>query len=377
MIAKLKDRLVQNAVNFTGWKTNRKIVVIESDDWGMIRMASKEAYQRFVQKGYPVQNCEYNSNDALESNDDLELLLEVLQSVKDSNGNPGVITTNTIVANPDFEKIKASGFQQYFFEPFTKTLDRYPAHDKVLDLHREGIKKKMLQPQLHGREHINVPNWLKALQQNEAIAMDAFEENMFTVSKGGKSNCNKEYLDGFGTFTNDALQQLEGVVKDAANLFEEIWGFRSSSVIAPCYTWHSEAEKYFHQNGIRFMQGGRVQNEPNLLQGQGYIRKRHYTGQRNKLGQIYLVRNAAFEPSSNPGFDWVSTCLAEIKNSFLWGKPAIISAHRLNFIGYINPQNRSNNLFLLTELLKKIKQHWPEVEFLSTDKLGDLISSKQ
>jgi hypothetical protein len=374
MFTKIKSKVAENASNIPGWRTNRKIVVIESDDWGMIRMASKKAYTNFAKKNYPVQNCEYNRNDALESNDDLELLLDVLQSVKDINGNSAILTTNNIVANPDFEKIKAAGFKQYYYEPFTETLSRYPAHDRVMALHREGIENKLLQPQLHGREHVNVTNWMKALQQMETIALDAFEENMFTVSKGENSSCKKEYLDSFGTFSNNALQQLELVIKEAADLFEKIWGFRSSSIIAPCYTWHPEAEKYFYQNGIRYIQGGRVQNVPNL-QGSGYQRKRHYTGQQNKLGQIYLVRNAVFEPCSNLGFDWVGSCLKEIKNSFLWGKPAIISSHRVNFIGYLNSQNRSENLNLFTNLLKNIKQRWPQVEFLSSDQLGDLINS--
>jgi hypothetical protein len=38
MINSLKTTLSRNITNARGWKTNRKIVVIESDDWGSIRM---------------------------------------------------------------------------------------------------------------------------------------------------------------------------------------------------------------------------------------------------------------------------------------------------------------------------------------------------
>ena len=34
--------------NIKGWRTNRKIVVIESDDWGTIRMSSKEAFNSLL-----------------------------------------------------------------------------------------------------------------------------------------------------------------------------------------------------------------------------------------------------------------------------------------------------------------------------------------
>jgi hypothetical protein len=38
MINSLKSTLSRNLTNARGWRTNRKIVVIESDDWGSIRM---------------------------------------------------------------------------------------------------------------------------------------------------------------------------------------------------------------------------------------------------------------------------------------------------------------------------------------------------
>lgn len=38
----LKDTAKRHFLNLPGWHTRRKIVVIESDDWGSIRMPSKE-----------------------------------------------------------------------------------------------------------------------------------------------------------------------------------------------------------------------------------------------------------------------------------------------------------------------------------------------
>jgi hypothetical protein len=51
---------------------------------------------------------------------DLKALFEVLHSVNDKNGNPAIITANTIVANPGFDKISDSDYQEYHYEPFTK-----------------------------------------------------------------------------------------------------------------------------------------------------------------------------------------------------------------------------------------------------------------
>jgi hypothetical protein len=59
--------------------------------------------------------------------------------------------------------------------------------------------------------------------------------------------------------------------------------------------------------------------------------------------------------------------------AFKMKKPAIISAHRLNFIGTIDQKNRDNNLRQFNRLLKEITQRWPEVEFFTSDRLGELM----
>ena len=45
---KLKQIISHNLLNIPGWRTKRKLVVIESDDWGAIRMPSKEIYNQFL-----------------------------------------------------------------------------------------------------------------------------------------------------------------------------------------------------------------------------------------------------------------------------------------------------------------------------------------
>ena len=100
-------------------------------------------------------------------------------------------------------------------------------------------------------------------------------------------------------------------------------------------------------------------------------------GQKNAFGQTYLTRNCSFEPSLNEKKDWVSNCLKEIEIAFFWKKPAVISSHRLNYIGFIDESNRTRNLKYLENLLKTIVSKWPEVEFLTSDKLGLAITSKE
>ena len=301
-------------------------------------------------------------------------MFDVLTKVKDKNNRPAIFTINSVVANPDFVKIKESNFLEYFYEPFTETLKRYPSHNNVLNLYKEGLKKGIIQVQFHGREHVHVLNWLNALQKKEAHALDAFEENMFTVFRGWPSNCNKEYLDAMATYDINQLRFLTLSIKKGVDLFRKIWGFQPLTLIPACYSWSREAEKVFYENGFLTIQSGRVQREPyNEHKKQNTKLHRKYMGQKSQHGLRYTIRNAIFEPKKNKTSDWVNITLREIANAFLWHKPAIICSHRANYIGYLNSDNRSHSLKLLKALLKEITTKWPDVEFMSSDELAKLM----
>ena len=68
---------------------------------------------------------------------------------------------------------------------------------------------------------------------------------------------------------------------------------------------------------------------------------------------------------------------ASIKLSFLLHKPAIISTHRLNYVGGIDESNRLNNLAALDSLLREITRKWPDVEFMNSVELGDVIRNSK
>ena len=370
--------LKKNFTNLLGWRTKRRIIVIESDDWGMIRMSSKKAQEDFIAKGYQIGQCPYNTNDSLESDDDVNLLREILLSVKDKYGNPAKFTLNNIVANPDFKKIEEHDFKTYHYESFEDTLNRQSDSKNVIMLIKKGIAENVFQPQLHGREHINTRLWLNRLQENDPKTMDAFKQKMFTVHKSGRINGRRDNLDTFGnsTVTGSNFDYQEHI-KAAQQLFYDTWGFKSKSFIAPCYTWHPSVESILKEEGIEFIQGAHVQRIPVDNSSFRIIKKHHFTGQKNKNNQRYLVRNCFFEPTEQGKENLVEKTMKEIKTSFFYKTPAIISSHRVNYIGSLNQENRNENLKLLTELLNSIVTKWPDVEFFSSDQLGDLITKNK
>ena len=365
--------LKKNLANIPGWQTNRKIVVIESDDWGCVRMPSREVYEKLLKEGIRVDKCPYNRYDSLASEEDLTSLFEVLVKFKDKNGNHPIITANTVVANPDFAKIQASGFLKYYYEPFTETLQRYPNHKKAFELWNQGITNKMFFPQFHGREHLNVHRWLNQLQKGTKETRYTFSLGLFGISTDITTEDRKSYMAALDFENYEEIKWQKNMLAEGIDMFERIFKYKPSSFIATNYTWHSELETTLAERGIHFIQSAGYQIEPNIS---GIKVKRHFIGQRNKLKQIYLTRNCIFEPSLNNNIDSVSACIKEIKMAFFWQKPAIISSHRLNYIGFIDENNRKKNLKGLKVLLKRILHSWPDVEFFTTSNLGNIIRDK-
>lgn len=365
------SRIKSHLINIRGWRTSRKIVVLESDDWGTVRMASRKAYDGFLKKGYPVDQCEFNRNDSLESNQDLEHLLDVMSSVADSWKKPACITMNTVVGNPNFEAIRQSDYRQYTAEPFTETLKRYPSHDRVMELYREGIGNGCFVPQFHGREHVHIRHWLESLQNGEHDTIDAFDQGMFSVHRASVKNCSEVFLDAWAVHDASDIPVINEAIEMGLNWFYDIWGFTAQTAIAPCYAWDTVAEAALKRGGVSGLQSGRIHKVSQTARHATLLR--HHMGQRNSHGQTYTIRNAHFEPASHVNTDAVADCLQQIETAFAWKKPAVISTHRYNYISSIDPNNGIQHLRQLRKLLTEIVKRWPDVEFMSSDALHHTI----
>lgn len=368
-LSKIPAVSLQNAVNIPGWRTKRKIIVFESDDWGSIRMPSKEVFESFVSHGMDLGDSNYNRFDTIESNDDLTFLFEVLGKYKDFNGNHPAFTANIVVGNPDFTRIEEAGYNEYFFEPVVDTLTKYPNREHVLSLWKQGKSEGLFHPQFHGREHVNVIRWMEALKRRTPEIMFTFSKST-TFSGEGDYN----YMEVLDYNTTQDLRVMRESIVEGLDLFEKIFGYRSKSFIPPCYTWSSEIEETLARSGVAYIQGLVVQSIPTGSFGV-YKKKYHFLGQKNFHGQYYLIRNCFFEPALSKYNIAVDDCLSRIKIAFRWHKPAVISSHRINFIGTLDKKNRGRNLKLLNELLNRALKIWPDIEFVTSDQLGDMIST--
>lgn len=368
-------QIVNKAFNLFGFRSKRKLLVFESDDWGTIRMPSKEALQRLVQKNPKVEKDRFARLDGLADVTDLSVLFDTLTKYKDSQGNHPIITANVITANPDFAKIKAANYEEYFYEPFSETIRRKPDGEEILKLWTSGQENGFFYPQLHGREHVHVPLWLAELRNGNPDLLNAFEESCFGIPYCSVLRPDRfklmQALDRKGVDGEIAFQEQS--IVDSARIFEGHFGFTSESFIAPSYHWHRSLEPILKKNGVNFIQGIKFQLESRWPKAKNR-KKPHYTGQKNSSEQYYIVRNGFFEPCGQSNIDNVEACLARISGAFKVGAPAVIGTHRINFIGSLQEENRTRNIAAFDELLRRILQNWPDVEFASTDQLGRTIS---
>lgn len=362
---------LNNLSNILGWRTNRKIVVIESDDWGSIRMPSKKTYDYCIRKGYQAEKNIFSKYDSLASEEDLVFLFETLSLFRDKNGNYPVLTANTLTCNPDFEKIKKSNFEFYSNELITETFKKYPKHSQCWELWNEGIQNRLFHPQFHGREHLNVSRFMNDLRNNNEDAHFALNQQMPGIFPKNNVDAGNNYVVALEHYNENDLVEKGKIISDGLEIFQSLFNYSSNSFIATNYTWDDYLNNTLSSNGVKFLQGSKFQLIPKGKYN-GFRKKINYIGKTNKANQTYLVRNVFFEPTLSKG-NVIDSCIKQIDTAFKWKKPAIISSHRINYVGYIDPNNRDQSLVLLKRLLNEITKRWPEVEFMTSDQLGNTI----
>ncbi len=357
----LRHKIAKNFINAVGWRTKRKLLLIESDDWGTIRTASSHAYNSILSLT-GKKGCFFDQYDALESSKDLEMLFDVLSSLKDKNGHPVIMSPISVVANPNFEAIENTGFSKYIYETVLETYKRFSHTQKSFDVIQEGIKSGIWFPQYHGREHINAYRWMKALQINDKLSKIAFE---FQSLHSGCMIKDLDYFNAFDFDTDNELKNLESVMNEGLSIFEQIYGYKALAFCAPCGVISRQIIDVASSNGILLAAGQYFSPKGNGK----YHKNNKFWGDKGKGDMLFYRRNCKFEPSRDHNIDWVDRCLSEINIAFRWGKPANIDSHRVNYIGCIDENNRDYTLKELKRLLNEIINHWPDVEFINSEQL--------
>ncbi len=378
MIRKTLGTIFMNLKNTIGWKTNRKIVVFSVDDYGNIRVNSKEARTKMDEAGMKIHS-RFDALDTLETKQDLEQLFAVLSSVKDKNNRSAVFTPFALPCNIDFEKMETEDFQQFHFEllptTYQKLAEQQPeAYKGAWDLWKTGINKGYWKPQFHGREHLNLHIFNDKLKKRDPELLTALKNKSYT-SISDDDYPTMSSTAAFDFWDVKENETLAPMIAEGLELFEKVYGYPSTYCTPPVYNVHHSLFRPLYKNGIRFIDLGLVRKEH-----QGFNQYKtsfNYIGKPTKEGLSIMVRNVVFEPTEDRGIDWIDFTMKQIETAFRWSKPAIISSHRVNFCGHIDPENRKKGLETLQRLLQEIVKKWPDVEFMAADELAETLANKR
>jgi hypothetical protein len=195
----------------------------------------------------------------------------------------------------------------------------------------------------------------------------AFERNCFAIDEINPENRRGNLMAAYDYNNTSELEHVKSSIMAGLNQFEQVFGFKSKTTIAPCYVWDEIVENVFHESEVHALQGSYIQNSP--IPGKAFQKKHRYTGQKNAAGQQYFIRNGLFEPSIATNVDWVDKCLESINIAFKWGKPAIIGTHRINFCSRLNADQTKQNLADVGKLISEMLMRWPEIQFKDSTQL--------
>lgn len=368
----MKKTIINHIKNISGWRTNRKLVVISVDDYGNVRIASNEALNNLKKENLSF-NSHFDSLDTLETREDLESLYEVLNSVKDKDGKPAIFTPYSLSCNIDFEAMALNNYSKYEYELLPKTFSKLAERDPKVytgtwDLWQEGIEKGLMKPQFHGKEHFNLNIFNDLLKNKDEYLIKVLKQNSY-VSVPAHDNYRNNWTAAYSFDQIDETNTFLDNVKDGLKYFKEIYGYKSNTFTPPAQQFPLHLENKLFDLGIENIDRPRSLNR-HLGDGK-YKLEKHELGGGKQMTEI--VRNVVFEPTTPRISDWVNFTFKQVEAAFRMRKPANISSHRVNYCGHIDPKNREVGLRALKELLQKIKKRWPEVEFISADQLGYII----
>ena len=195
----------------------------------------------------------------------------------------------------------------YSFEDLFQSYERYHG-ENLRPLWDSAIQAGLIRPQFHGREHLNVGLWLRDLRAGHRETRLAFDHDYYGHTTKTSSVHQTNYLAAFWPESQSHFEEIKGIAVNGLELFEQLFGYRSRSFIACNYVLPEALEPVLRESGVELIQGQRGQLQPSS-DGSTVSVRRSYTGQRNRFGQVYSVRNVLFEPFQDPTRDWVASAL--------------------------------------------------------------------
>ncbi|OSM03960.1 hypothetical protein [Magnetofaba australis] len=280
----------------------------------------------------------------LESAVDLHAIESALLNVRDSAGRPACITANFILANPDLRRMRREGGDAFHVIPITQGFPE-PWDDVLLPEYRRLAQSGVFDPCFHGFTHFSDHLYRQAMRQGGDLAnrLRALAERDIPYLASYTPELNFALCQRQGGFEQPMEEAVQAAwFAQGMALFQEAFGRAPLSACFPGYRGDAVSVALAASYGVKGVQwfGGALPEE--------------------RDGMLHLARNLEFEPALKATD--LDAILAQARDLVSAGLPLIISTHSINFISrHVNQRDRS--LALLTELLSRLKQAFPDILF--------------
>jgi hypothetical protein len=328
-----------------------RAVVLESDDWGLCAWVPDDQAHRSL-TGTPAFRSlpgRIYGRSTLERAEDVRAIGSLLFEFRGGDGFPPVWQANTVVANPDFDRMRPPQFEgediPVIAIPELPSRWVRPGLDQAVTL---GIDEGWWWPELHGLHHVPVAAWLGALRRGAHDARRAHEQQVMVC----------EAVETTGEYDpSESLEVRKSDLERAAGFFRKRFGRAASSLCPPDYRWDDALDETAASLGITTFQGmaeragGRL--HPRIARFLGGISWPQSHGPR-----FHMPPRIAFEPRGNDSPEGpVGARAAHEAARSAWraGRPAIVSSHRVNY-AHLDPAWREQSLIALRDLIARLAQ---------------------
>lgn len=344
-----------------GFRFSRPLVLLQSDDWGRVGVRDAEGREELRAAGWNLGERPYDLY-SLETAEDVHELAEVLQSVRDSTGQPPCLGMNFMIANVDFPASAATGFREIALKPLAEGLPGRWTRPGLYDAYREGIKAGVFSPAVHGATHFCHQAVVHALtregERRELLRTLWKSETPYVHWR--MPWVGYEFWDPENPpaerFIPDAEQQHW--IGWAAECFQKFFGEGAVSACAPGYRAGATTHRLWKAQGVRVAQNG-----------PGVMRAPYF----DEYGLLHTYRSLDFEPALHPELR-LEDC---VKNAGGWlarGLPLIVSVHSINFHSTL-ASFRQKTLPMLREFLGALKKRFPDLVYVNDRQLLEIVET--
>lgn len=326
LLARLKAALFEPALA-------RPVLVLESDDWGAGDASQAVALNR---------------------------LADLLESVRDADGHPAVMTIGLVSGFMD-RSAWAAG------QGYVRCTLEDPGQMPILDALRDGLARGVFVIQWHGLEHYWPQSVMQTAQRPEVgawLASAAPTEDLPRELQSRWTNAAR--------LPSTALSraEIEAAVAEEAALLQRLFGIVPEVAVPNTFLWTDEVEQSWAAHGVRFVitcgmryshYDARGNMRPDLID--------LYNGARASNGVSYLVRDVYFEPARGHVPENV---VEEFAARTAMGRPCLIETHRFNYLG----ASAESSLAALEMMLRKALRRFPLLRFASSQEVGDALLAR-